>query len=71
MSIERRPKMLIRLFAAFIALLVVLVVLAILVIGVALLEVAIFGTRHALDATEKIGLTPVLQWIFTELGING
>lgn len=71
MSTEHRPKLPIRLCAASFSLLVVVVALPILLIGVALLEVAVLGTRHALDATEKIGLIPILQWIFTALGLNG
>ena len=48
-----------------------LVALPVVVVGLILLELLLFGSRHFSNGLEAIGLTKVLQAVFDALGMNG
>jgi hypothetical protein len=57
--------------AIVLVLIVILIALPFAVVVLIAIEQVVFGTRFFSDGLEAIGLTKVLQALFTALGING
>ncbi len=50
---------------------VLLLASPVILVGLILLEVAVFGTRYVGNAAETVGLTNFLMHVFNFLGLNG